>query len=155
MVVQDGIVNVIQVLRAEISFAFLDALFSQGNRLGLPIDLIIVVFFQSLDETIGPHIHRRRASRLTRNDQRCPRLIDQNRIDFIDDRVIQRPLNHLFLVDHHVIPQIVKPEFAVRGISDITIVSIPLLIGVLAVQVQANAQAQPMIEFAHFFRVTT
>ena len=46
-------------------------------------------------------------------------VIDQNRVHLIDDRVIQITQNHLFLINSHVITQIIEAQLVVRHISDI------------------------------------
>ena len=51
------------------------------------------------------------------------RLIDENRIDLIDDRVIMITLNQRFHVEFHIVPKIIETEFVVGSVGDIAIVS--------------------------------
>ncbi len=66
-----------------------------------------------------------RLAALPGNDQRCTRFIDQNRIDLIDDRIMQITKYKLFLINNHVVTQIIESEFIIRDIGDIAVVSCP------------------------------
>ena len=79
--------------------------------------------------------------RLAGNNKRRACLINQDRVNLIDNRVMQAPQNQLVLVDGHVVTQIVKAQLVVRHIGDVAgIGSLPLLGGHL---VKDNAAGQP------------
>jgi len=53
------------------------------------------------------------------DDERRAGLIDQDRVHFVDDRVVKRPLNaHLDLGDH-IVAEIIKSEFIIRPERDV------------------------------------
>ncbi len=62
------------------------------------------------------------------DDQRRSRFVDQDVVDFVDDRVVQRALALLGIVREtviplgrrtHVVAQVVKAEFVVRAVGDV------------------------------------
>ena len=56
-----------------------------------------------------------------RNNQRRPRLVDQDAVHLIDNRIKVPPLNLiLWRGRHSVISQIIKSELRARSIGDIT-----------------------------------
>ena len=56
------------------------------------------------------------------DDQRSARLVDQDRINLIDDGKIELALAQQISLIHHVIAQIVKPKLVIRPIRDISCV---------------------------------
>ena len=62
---------------------------------------------------------------LSGNDQRGTRFIDQNRVNLIDDRIMQITEYKLFLIYNHVVTQIIESEFIIRDVSNIAVVSFP------------------------------
>ncbi|MNE87117.1 hypothetical protein D3C80_1842780 [compost metagenome] len=63
-------------------------------------------------------------------------------------------MNHLFLIQHHIVAQVIETKFVIRTISDITRISF-LLLGMLhTVQVNANRHAQEVINLTHLLTVT-
>ena len=60
------------------------------------------------------------------DDERRPRLVDQNGIDLVDDGKIIAPLNLLVLArGHAVVAQIIEAEFAIGAVGDVAIVLRP------------------------------
>ena len=66
---------------------------------------------------------------LTGDNEGCPGLVDENRIHLVDDGVIQVPQNHLFLIDGHIVAEVVKPQFIVGHIGDIAGIGLLPLLG--------------------------
>ena len=62
-------------------------------------------------------------SALAGDDQRCSGLIDQNRVNLIDDGIMKSPLNQLFFINNHVVSQVIKAQFVIRRIGNVTGVS--------------------------------
>ena len=70
--------------------------------------------------------------RRTADDQRRSRFVDQDVVDFVDDRVVQRDALHLAVVrvvaavvvagDLHVVAEVVEAELAVGAIGDVALV---------------------------------
>ncbi len=62
---------------------------------------------------------------LSGNDQRSTRLVDQYRIDLVDDRVMKSAQHQLFLIDDHIVTKIIKTKLIVGNICDITCIRFP------------------------------
>ena len=54
-----------------------------------------------------------------RNNQRRPRVVNQNRIDLIHNRIVVLALHELFRVAAHIVAQVVEAEFVVRTVGNI------------------------------------
>ncbi len=73
------------------------------------------------------------------DDERRPRFVDQDGIDFIDDRVGIAALDLLFARrGHAVVAQIIETELAVRAVGDVHRVLLATHIGFLIVLNAAN-----------------
>ncbi len=79
---------------------------------------------------------------LAGNDQRGARFIDQDRIDFIDDRKIQCPLDPVARLEHHVVAQVIEAEFIVGAVGDVCGVLLAALLRSLAGQDDACRHAE-------------
>ena len=83
------------------------------------------------------------------DDQRRARLVDQDRIDLVDDRVEMAALHHLGALVFHVVAQIVEAELVVGGVGDVAgIGGLALLVG-QAVDDDAGGQAEEAVDPAH------
>src|SRR6266550_4363749 len=73
------------------------------------------------------------------DDEGRPRFVDENGIDFVDDRIAIAPLYLLFARrGHAVVAQIIEAELAVRAVSDVHRVLLATQIGFLIVFNAAN-----------------
>ncbi len=91
---------------------------------------------------------------LAADDQRGARLVDQNRIDLIDDGKVERTLHAVMGLIDHVVAQVIKAVFVVGAVGDVGVVSrlffFPLHVG----QVDAHRQTQEVEQLAHPLRIT-
>ena len=62
------------------------------------------------------------------DDQRRARLVDQDRVDLVDDREIVAALDHLRALVLHVVAQIVEAEFVVGGVGDVAGIGVAALL---------------------------
>ncbi|MPN32444.1 hypothetical protein SDC9_179922 [bioreactor metagenome] len=122
MVHQTRVIHIVQVRQMECFFSFLDTFIRQRDRFGCQIDCVILILFQSFDEKIGSVIECCRFFGLSGNDQWCAGFIDQDRIDFIHDRKVQRALHHLIFIDDHIVPQIIEAQFIIGAVGDVAII---------------------------------
>ncbi len=97
--------------------------------------------FQLARQDIARFIELRRLPALAGYDQRRPRLVDQYRVHLIDDGILKPPLHQLFLVDHHVIPQVIEAQLVVRHISNITVICRTSLVVVHTVEHDADRKS--------------
>ena len=53
------------------------------------------------------------------DDERRPRLVDQDRVDLVDDREVVAALHHRREVELHVVAQVVEAELVVGAVGDV------------------------------------
>ena len=88
------------------------------------------------------------------NNQRRPRFIYQDRIDFIDNREVERALHHLRAFIFHIVAQIIETKFVVRRISDIASICVAAIIFGDVWNDNPCRKAKEPVNPAHPFRVT-
>ena len=114
----------------------------------------VLILCQPQDELIRLFVHICRFCALTRNDERRSGLINQNRVDLVDDRIIEFSLYELLFICDHVISQIIKTELVVGSICDIASVRVISLFIRYAVNDTSDCEAEERVNFAHPLRVT-
>ncbi len=94
-----------------------------AGELGLVLALVALAgrgrAVQLLDDPGEVVVGRRRGLGLTRDDQRRPRLVDQDRVDLVDDREGVAALDEPVLRHGHVVAQVVEAELRVRAVGDV------------------------------------
>ena len=86
---------------------------------------------------------------LARNDERRARLVDQDRVDLVDDRVVQPALEALLDPHRHVVAQVVEAELVVGAVGDVGGVGGVLLLVRHLRQDRADGQADGLVNLAH------
>ena len=168
------VLRVSEVVDMEKLLHFLDAVLSQVHRLLLFIDDKISCLLNILSHD-GVHLGElaarlaplelagKNVARLIKlgglpalsgYDQRSPRLIDENRVDLVDDRIVKPSLYKLLFIDHHIVSQIIKSKLIVRHISDIAVVCRPALIVVHAVQHDSYGKPEELMHLSHPLGIT-
>ena len=88
------------------------------------------------------------------NNQGGARLVNQNRIDFIHNRIGQAALYPVGGVIHHVVAQIVKTEFIICTVGNISCVRSLFLLMRHLRQIDADTQAEKAIKRPHPLGIT-
>ena len=88
------------------------------------------------------------------DDQRRARFIDQDRVDLVDDRVVQRSLDLVLQREGHVVAQVVEAVLVVGPIGDIAGISLLLLLVRLAGGDDPDTEPKEFVERAHPVGVT-
>ena len=113
----------VQVLDPERFFDLVHALLAGGGRLALLVDLVVDVPGQRGGQLRERVVRLGRLLGLARDDQRRTRLVDQDRVDLVDDRVdVAAALRDLILRDREVVTQVVEAELGVRAVGDVALV---------------------------------
>ena len=86
---------------------------------------------------------------LAGDDERRPRLVDEDGVHLVHDREGVPALHHLLLVERHVVAQVVEAHLVVRAVGDVAVVSGAALVVVEAVDDQAHGQAHEAVHLAH------
>src|SRR5438477_4742577 len=145
-VVEDrDVLRVIEVVDVEQPLAGGDSLLGQRHRLGLLVDdviaLALLLDFRQLafhdrcralqlrNEPIDLVVELRGFFGRTRDDQRRACLVDEDRVDLVDDRVMQLALHQLLQREAHVVAQVVEAELVVGAVGDVALVRGPAVDG--------------------------
>ena len=107
-----------------------------------------------LREDVAGFIQLGRFVALTGDDERGPRFVDQDRVHFVDDRVVETALHELLFVDRHVVAQIIEPELVVRDVGDVAVISRASLVGRHGIQNDTDREPQKPVDASHPLRVT-
>ena len=86
---------------------------------------------------------------LPADDERCARLVNQDRVHLVDDGVVQLSLHTVGRLVHHVVAQIVKPVLVVGAVGDVGVVGRLLFFPRHVGQIDADAQSQEVVQLAH------
>jgi hypothetical protein len=76
-------------------------------------------------------------------------LVDQDRVDLVDDRVVVAALDQVVPAPRHVVAQVVEPELVVRAVRDVAEVLLAALGRGLARQDRADRDAEEPVHPAH------
>ena len=66
---------------------------------------------------------------------------------------MKRTLDHVLFIEHHIVAQIIEAELIIRAVGDVRLISFTFLFFRQAVDIEPNCQAEPVIQFAHFFGI--
>ena len=127
-------------------------IFGQGDVLGLLV-LLIVLFGQDLHDPVDLNIEIALVVGRARNNQRGAGLVDQDRIDFIDNRMVERPVDHLAALMLHIVAQIVEAQLVVGGIGNVGLVGLAAFILGQIGHDHAHGQPQEGVDLPHPFSI--
>jgi hypothetical protein len=122
--------------------------FGQAHRALLLVDVVIFAR-QARDQRVDADVEAGAVLRRAGDDQRRARLVDQDRVDFVDDGVGVAALHHLRHVVFHVVAQIVEAELVVGAVGDVGGVGLVALLVVEAVDDDADGHAEELVDLAH------
>ena len=109
----------------------------------------ILAPLQTAYEPVRLLVHIRGFLAVAGYDKRGAGLIDQYGVHLVHYGVVKLPLHHLGLVDHHVVPEVVKAELVVGAVGDVAGVGLPSLVVVLFVNYAAHGHTEEFVYFAH------
>ena len=144
-----GVGRLVEVLDAEVVLDLGDARLEHRDGALLLVDLVVLVADQGageLGELVVPlHLVLRRAA----DDQRGPRLVDQDRVDLVNDREAVAALHAVLDRAGHVVAQVVEPELVVGAVGDVAGVGLATRVGPHLRQDHAGRQAQEVVDASH------
>ena len=123
----------VEALDAGQTFGAADAFVGQVRRVVFFVDLKVDVFHQLRREAVGGDVLRQVVARRAGDDERRPRFVDENVVDFVDNGVVQAPLRLLRVRREirvgatgvtHVVAQVVEAELVVRAVGNVARVSL-------------------------------
>src|SRR5258707_426843 len=160
MVDERNIVDVVeraggdQIGLAQHRLDLLDAALGERHR-ALLLVLLVILGGEAGDEHVDAAIQLRRILGRSGDDQRRARLVDQDRVDLVDDGVVEGPLDHLLQAEFHVVAQIVEAELVVRAVGHVGAVLVAALVVLDPVHDAADAQAEEAVDLPHPFAVAS
>ena len=110
--------------------------------------------FKLTRKNIAEFIKSCRLTTLSRYYKRSSGFIDKNRVDLIDDCIIKASLYKLFLIDNHVIPEIIKSKFVIGYICDIRIICLTSLIAIHTIKDNSDRKSEEFMYLAHPLGIT-
>ena len=114
----------VKILHAQGSLDFVDSLVCERCGTQFLIDDIARILAELPNDPCKALILACRLFGLAGDDQRRPRLVDENVVHLIHDGIVELSLGALPQVPNHVVAQIVKAELVVRAVGDIRFVGI-------------------------------
>ena len=121
--------------------------------LGLDVALGDRAGRQLRDDAVDLVVEVRRFLGGTGDDERRPRFVDEDAVDFVDDRVVVTALHVVREVELHVVAQVVEPELVVRAVGDVAAVGDLAFLVVQVVLDDADRHPEEAVDAAHPLRV--
>src|SRR5216683_1343620 len=149
MMDERDVARVIEVLDSEQLFDAGAALFRERDRAQLLIDRVVLLGLEPRDHAVHDVIRIGRFLGSARDNQRRASLIDQDRIDFVDDREVVLALDVILQAELHVVAQVVEPEFVVLAVGDVAVVRLLALRVGKSMNDAADAQAEEIVDSPH------
>ena len=101
------------------------------------------------DQLVDRRVHARAVFGRPGDDQRRTGFIDQDRVDLVDDRKIQFPLELVFQPERHVVAQIVETKLVIGTVGNVASVRCLLVLGVLERHHDTHGQTKEFVQRAH------
>ena len=131
-----------------------DALVGRHDRALRLVDLVVALALQALHDARELVVEVGGVGDLTGDDERRARLVDEDRVDLVDDREVVAALGLLFARVAHVVAQVVEAELVVRAVGDVGAVLHALHVGRVVVgEHDADLEAEEAVDLAHPLRV--
>ena len=146
--------RVINVLDVEVLLDLLNSRLIERNAMRLLIDRVIFIALEKRHEPIDFSIQVQILLQLPRYDERRPRLVDQNRVNLVDNRIMMTPLHILRQLILHIIAQIIETKLVIRTIRNVAKIRRTTLVVVQVRQYLPYRKTQKLVNLTHPIRVT-
>ena len=120
----------------------------EGGGAHLLVD-VVVLGGELRDEGVDRVVELGTVVERAGNDERRARLVDQDRVDLVDDREVVTALDHRGQLVLHVVAEVVEAVFVVGAVGDVGLVGLAALVVVEAVDDDADGQAEEIVDLAH------
>ena len=173
MVLDGKVLGIGEVLEMEIFLRLLDAQLGEGSGFLLFVDNVVdavlgvirlhvllgiqlgeALELECLGKAVRLFIEVGGLVALTGNDQRRSRFIDEDGVDLVDDCKGVAALYLVFLVDDHVVSQVVEAKLVVGAVGDIGVVGFLSERVLEVMDDQTDLETHVFIELAHPLGVT-
>ncbi len=137
--------GIVQISQAQQAFALADTFFGQRRSAMLFIQRVIDFLNQLRNNFIDAVVLVGRFLCGTGNDQRRSRLVDQDRVHFVNDRELMATLHAVREIVLHVVAQVIETVLVIGSISNVGTVGRAALRVVEVIYDHADAHAQATI----------
>ena len=126
--------RVVEVVDLQQALDRVDALVGQRRLVVFLVDPVVATLLDAVarvrfvaglearDDLVRDAVEPRVVLGRAGDDQRGPRLVDQDRVDLVDDREVQLALDEVLDPRLHVVAQVVEAELVVRPVGDVRLV---------------------------------
>ncbi len=118
-------------------------------RQGVRLDLLHLPLLEERDDPVDDVVLVGRILGRSRDNERGPRLVDQDRVHLVDDGIVEIALYVILQGKLHVVPEIVEAELVVGPVGDVGIVRLAPLVVVQAVDDHPHRKAEEAVEPPH------
>ncbi len=120
----------------------------------LLVDLVVLVALEGAGQAGELVVELGRLRRGPRDDERRPGLVDEDRVDLVDDGVDVATLHHVLARACHVVAQVVEAELGVGAVGDVARVGVALVVEVGELGAHpAHGEPEEPVDLAHPLRV--
>ena len=141
--------RLVEVLDAEVVLDLGDAGLEHRDGALLLVDLVVDVLAHRVGDGRELAVPLHLVLRRTADDERRAGLVDQDRVDLVDDGEVVAALDAVGDVVGHVVAQVVEAELVVRAVGDVGGVGHATLVGTHARQDHADGQAEEVVDATH------
>ena len=146
--------RLVQVVDAQLVLDELDALLVHTDGALTDVDLVVHVLLEQRRDAgeLGVPLARRVGG--TGDDQRRPGLVDEDRVDLVDDGKRMPALHQVVQRVRHVVAEIVETELVVGSVGDVGVVGLAALIRRHPGQDDGRLEPEEAVHAAHPLGVT-
>ena len=145
---------VVEVLDSELALHLGDARLGDDDGLLLLVDLVIDVPLERPGDAGELVVELGGLVGGAGDEQRCASLIDEDRVDLVDDAIHVAALHHLLAGPRHVVAQVVETHLGVRPVGEIRGVGGPLLLRTRDLRHdEPDREPEELVDLAHPLRV--
>ena len=169
MVQERHLTGLVEVLDVQEFLGLRDSLLGQGHRTRFLVHGVVEVAPESRDHPVHREVQIGGFLGGATDDEWGARFVDQDRIHFVHDGVVEKAL-HLLAVavafgarvgamdeilgtELHVVPQVIESELVVGAVGDVGGVGVAPLLVAQVVLDDPHAEAEELVETTHPFRV--
>ena len=149
MMEEINVLGFIEILDFEITLDPGDPLLRQNDRTALLLDGIILFLAKVRDHLVDPVVLVGRLIGRSGDDQRRPRLIDEDAVHLVHDGIVEIALHILIEGELHVVAEIVESELVVCPVGDVGMIGSAPLVIIHPVNDDADTHAEKIVDRAH------
>ncbi|CAM3719812.1 NAD-specific glutamate dehydrogenase [Tsukamurella strandjordii] len=146
---QQRVGRVVEVVDAQLILDQLHAGLVHADRLLPDVHLVVDVLVHLRHDPGELGVPLAGAVRGARDDQRGAGLVDEDRVDLVDDGVVVAALHQFLDAVRHVVAQVVEAELVVGAVGDVGGVGLAAAVRVLAGQDAVHLEAEEAVHAAH------